>query len=226
MPLLDLLTQSGLAALAIDPWGFGERDHDHSRPRFQHVFGNFRRCMWPILGQTGLDLSRAIDWSQQQFGIGLPVVLSGLSMGGDIAITAAGIDQRVAGVFAVGSTPDWLRPGMADDMDPPQLMPPGEADLYAQFFYDSLDPMTHTERYLRDVRLHLVCGERDTHIHAEASLRFKAQVTKASPEAGERFTVDVLAGVNHSGITDLGNWRAAMARLLREIDILPSLPVA
>jgi len=35
---------------------------------FRRVFGAFRQHMWPILGQTALDVLRVVDWSVRQPG--------------------------------------------------------------------------------------------------------------------------------------------------------------
>jgi len=41
-----------------------------------------------------------------------PVIgMGGKSMGGDIAVTAAGLESRIAVVAACIATPDWLKPG-------------------------------------------------------------------------------------------------------------------
>ncbi len=79
-----------------------------------------------------------------------PVFLSvgGLSMGGDIAVAAAGLDHRVERVAAIIATPDWLRPGMQDLFNPGTVLPPGEPDAYAQYFYDHLNPLTHLAAFV------------------------------------------------------------------------------
>src|SRR5260370_33684101 len=79
-----------------------------------------------------------------------PVFLSvgGLSMGGDIAAAAVGLDHRVERVAAIIATPDWLRPGMQDLFNPGTVLPPGEPDAYAQYFYDHLNPLTHLAAFV------------------------------------------------------------------------------
>ncbi len=69
-------------------------------------------------------------------------------MGGDIAVAAAGLDHRVERVAAIIATPDWLRPGMQDLFNPGTVLPPGEPDAYAQYFYDHLNPLTHLAAFV------------------------------------------------------------------------------
>ena len=38
------------------------------------------------------------------------------------------------------------------------LLDPGEADRYAQWFFDALNPVTHLEAYERDVAIAFLCG--------------------------------------------------------------------
>lgn len=61
-------------------------------------------------------------------------------MGGDVAVALAGIDHRVIRVAAIVATPDWTRPGMRDIRDPSRVLPQGDADHYAQWFFAASTP--------------------------------------------------------------------------------------
>jgi TPR repeat protein len=43
----------------------------------------------------------------------------------------------------------------------------GEADRYAQWFYDAFDPITHLDAYRRDLAIKFFCGGSDQHVPAE-----------------------------------------------------------
>lgn len=197
VPYLQDLAGAGYVALSLDPWQHGERGTE-SRPEIQQrVFGNFRRYMWPLLGQTTLDVLRVIDWAIATLHVEPQIVIGGLSMGGDIAVAAPGLDQRIERVAAVIATPDWLRPGMQDLTHPGTLLPPGEPDAYARFFYDHLNPLTHLERFAHGPEIHFLCGEQDTHVPSDGALRFQKALRETYPSAGERVQVTLLPGLGH-----------------------------
>jgi dienelactone hydrolase len=206
LPILERLADKGYVAVSMDALQHGERGHEDRRQRFLRVFGNFRRYMWPILGQTALDVSRLTDWALAEFQLDTPVLISGLSMGGDIAVSAAGLDVRIAAVIAIGSTPDWKRPGMHSLTEADTLYPPGQADLYAQFFYDQLDPLTHPHHYARAPDLHFICGADDKHIPPDGALRFKAALSTLTPEAGQRVGLTLLPDLDHGDVCNPDIW--------------------
>lgn len=174
--------------------------------------------MLPILGQTTLDILRVIDWGLAEFDLAAPVSVSGLSLGGDIAVAAAGFDSRISDVVAVVSTPDWKRPGMHDVMDARKMLPHGEPDLYAQFFYDQFDPLTHLDRYARGPRLNFVSGELDNHIPLDGVMRFKASLSKKYLQAGERISLTMLPGRRHVDLLNLDVWWPIAAALIDGTD--------
>jgi uncharacterized protein len=197
LPFLHELAAAGFVAVSFDPWQHGERATESSEQIRARVFGSFRRHMWPILGQTTLECLRVIDWATQTLGVGQRIVAGGISMGGDVSVALAGIDHRVARVAAVVATPDWTRPGMRDLADPETVLPQGEADAYAQWFYDQLDPLTHLEAYGHGPAIAFECGEEDLHVPADGALRFQAALRDTHPAAGERVRVTVQPGVGH-----------------------------
>ncbi|MGH2887919.1 MAG: hypothetical protein ACRDPA_35365, partial [Solirubrobacteraceae bacterium] len=107
-PVLESLAGAGFRAVSLDPWQHGERGNQSADEIRARVFTDFRRHIWPIIGQTTLDCLRVID----DFGGG-PVVAGGTSMGGDAAVALAGIDRRVTRVATIVATADWTRPGCA-----------------------------------------------------------------------------------------------------------------
>lgn len=108
--------------------------------RPERVFGEFQTHMWSILGQSTLDALRNIDWAIKEHGVSPDVVAGGVSMGGDISVALAGVDQRVTRVAAITATPDWTRPGMREIGGSTAVIDQGQADTYAQWFYSHIDP--------------------------------------------------------------------------------------
>ena len=156
IPFLAELAGRGFTAVSFDLWQHGERGTETGEQIAARVFGGFRRHMWPILGQTTLDALRVADWAAAELGA-RDVAAGGVSAGGDIAVALAGIDQRISRVAAIAATPDWTRPGMRDIGDPSRVLPQGEPDAYAQWFYDHLDPLSHLGHYARAPATE--CGE-------------------------------------------------------------------
>ena len=204
-PVLGKLAQLGYVAISLDAFQHGSRGNEDREQITRRVFANFRRYMWPILGQTTLDVCRVINWATAHYKQS-DVKLSGLSMGGDIAVAAVGLDRRISAVTAVVSTPDWKRPGMREISDPTKLIPQGEPDIYAQFFYENLNPMTHLEAYLHGPRIHFVCGGDDRHVPPDGALRFKDELSTVRPDAGGAVSVTVLPDRSHLDFIDPSVW--------------------
>ena len=93
-PYGPLLAARGWAALAIDHWGFGERQHPGERALV-------KRALWQgatLWGWRLHDTLMALDWLRAQPDFAdLPVVTLGLSMGSTMALWAAALDGRIAG---------------------------------------------------------------------------------------------------------------------------------
>lgn len=214
-PFLADLADDGFVAVSFDPWGHGERGTGESPDAMaERVFAAYRKRLWPILGQTTLDALRVIDWALATFGVEPPVAVGGLSMGGDVAVAAAGLDHRIERVAAVVASPDWLRPGMRDLFDPDRLVEQGEPDSYAQFFFDLLNPCTHLARYAHGPEFRFWCGSEDTHVPAESALRFQAELREAFPEHAGRVHVETLTGLAHMDVRDPNRWWPACRKWL------------
>jgi uncharacterized protein len=196
LPFLQGLAGRGFTAVSFDLWQHGVRGTETGEQIASRVFGGFRRHMWPILGQTTLDALRVTDWAAAEFGA-RDVAAGGVSAGGDIAVALAGIDQRISRVAAIAATPDWTRPGMRDIADPSRVLPQGEPDAYAQWFYNHLDPLSHFSHYAHAPAIAFECGADDTHVGPEGALRFRDALAKAHPQAGASVRVTVHPGTGH-----------------------------
>lgn len=206
IPYLQDLTAAGFVALSLDPWQHGERGTESQMEIATRVFGNFRRHMWPILGQTTLDVLRVIDWAVATLDVDPHISIGGLSMGGDIAVAAAGLDHRIERVAATIATPDWLRPGMRNPFNSGIILPPGEPDAYAQFFYDHLNPLTHLAAFAHGPAIYFICGEQDTHVPPDGALRFQAALRESYPVAGEHVQVKLIPGLGHMDFDNPQPW--------------------
>lgn len=127
--LLDLAA-AGFVGLSFDPFQHGERRIETVEELRTRLRGNIRCYFWSILAQTAEEAPAIIDWAirelgvASQVGMGPQVGMGGISMGGDIAVAAAGVDQRIVTVAAAVATADWLRPGSFE--------PPGAPDTFAK----------------------------------------------------------------------------------------------
>ena len=214
-PFLQDLAAAGFVALSFDPWQHGERGAENREQLSKRVFGNFRRHFWPILGNTILDTLRVIDWAMATLDITPPVYMIGTSMGGDIAVAAAGLDHRIGRIATVVSTADWLRPGM--ELRPGTLAPPGEPDAYAQYFYDHFNPLTHLEAYAHGPAISFVCGEQDTHVRPDGALRFQKALREKYPQSLASVRVVLVPGKGHMDFMDPTLWwPESLAWLTRE----------
>lgn len=195
-PRLQALAAAGFVAVSFDPWLHGERASDETAEQlFTRGMANFPRVVWPLIGQSALDTLRVIDWALAQFGIESPCCIGGISLGGDIAVAAAGLDPRIACVGAIISTPDWLRPGMHADG---ALVPPGRPDAYAQFFYDHINPLTNLSGYARCPAMTFECGADDVHVPPDGAQRFQGALQETYRSHPDRIRVNLHPGVGHA----------------------------
>lgn len=185
---LEELAQRGYAAVGIDPRRHGERADLPAGRLSELVMSRFRATMWPILGGTVLDAMAVIDEELAAHRTGGPVLAGGVSMGGDIAIALAGVDPRVTRVAAIAATPDWTRPGMTPIGRPGRVIGQGEATAAGQWLRDHLEPLTHADRFRRDLVIRLDVGGADTHVPGEAAHRFAAALSQGP----RRPQIDVL----------------------------------
>jgi dienelactone hydrolase len=218
LPYLRDLADAGFVALNFDNWDHGERINLTREQIVTRTFGNFRHYMWVNIGQTAAETLRVIDWAIANLGGEPHVCMAGLSMGGDISVTAAGIEPRIRRVAAVGATPDWLRPGMMDLLRPDHpVLPQGTPDAYSRLFYELFNPITHLAHYAHAPEIRFENGEKDDHVPPEAAFRFKSALTELYPEAGDNVSIDLLPGLDHRGVFNASTewWPDLLAWLAR-----------
>jgi uncharacterized protein len=93
-------------------------------------------------------------------------VAGGVSIGGDVAVALAGVDPRIDPRRRARRHPGLGPARDADAGEEHVLLDQGEADRYAQWFFDALNPVTHLDAYERDVAIAFLCGAADLHVPA------------------------------------------------------------
>jgi len=213
---LRALAGAGSPAVSFDAIEHGERAVFDPQQVLTLVMSDFRRSMWPLLGVSALDAMRVVDIVSGDLGRGPDdeVVAGGVSMGGDTAVAFAGIDDRVSRVAALGSTPDWSRPGMTKIDDPSTELDQGNGDRYSHWLRERLDPMLHVESYTRGQEILFECGGDDTHVPADGAERFKRRLGELDADAGARVRVTRHEGLDHRGVCRSPEAMAACATFL------------
>ena len=211
LPYLQQLAAAGFVAISFDPWQHGERGTGESvEQMFARAMGNFPHTVWPILGQSALDTLRVIDWAIAEFASSPPCYMGGESLGGDIAVAAAGIDSRIGCVSAIIATPDWRRPGMRARG---QLVHSGLAGGYAQFFYDHINPLTNLSGYAHCPAITFECGAEDDHVPPDGALRFQMALQQTYQSQPDRLRVNLHSDVGHQVIPTM--WQNSLEWFLR-----------
>jgi uncharacterized protein len=195
LPRLLDLAAAGFVALSFDPWLHGERASvEPPDELFARAMGNFPRVVWPMIGQSALDVLAVIDWAIEELAVEPPCYIGGVSLGGDIAVAAAGLDERIGCVATMLATPDWGRPGMHVDG---RLVPEGHPDAYAAFFYRHINPLTNLAGFARGPAIAFECGAEDDHVPADGALRFQAALRSTYESHPERLRVTLHPGAGH-----------------------------
>lgn len=205
LPYLTDLSQRGYVALSCDPWEHGERARESTEALYTRVFGNYRRYMWPILAHSVEDILRVVDWAIESLGIEPNVYLGGISMGGCIAVAAAGIEERVICVAAHNATPDWTQ--LAMDIEA------GTADAYARYLLRRLNPMYHLDAYAHCPAIAFECGADDRHVPPDGALHFRAALQKTYALCPDKLQVHLHAGVGHQSTDEM--WQNSLAWFAR-----------
>jgi len=188
---LKKLGDYGFYAISFDPWLHGDRKDNNRVSIRTRALKNFREIMWTIIGMTTLDAYRICDWAIDKYRIKKGIVAGGISMGGDIAISLAGIDTRIKKVATLGSTPDWNRLGMTDVLDSQKIINQGNANKSSDYLRNLLNPIENIKKYDRDLAMLLEMGEKDTHIRYESAIEFSKKVNNKNIE------VSINKGCNH-----------------------------
>lgn len=205
MPYLMDLSQQGYVALSCDPWEHGERARESVEPLYRRVFGNYRRYMWPILAHTVEDILRVIDWAVASLPVEPYVYVGGISMGGCVAVAAAGIEERVACVAALNATPDWMSLGMD--------MTTGTPDARARGLFHRLNPMFNLDGYAHCPAITFECGAEDRHVPPDGALRFQAALQETYKSCPGKLAVNLHPGVGHQATTEM--WQNGLAWFAR-----------
>lgn len=192
--MLTRLADAGFIAVSFDPPAHGKRGTVEPMESATSVFDAFRQRMWPLAGRFTLESLRVLDWVDATFSVGNLRVAGDFSMGGDAAVALAGVDTRISRVCALGSTPDWCRPGMRSFKEPYDIIKQGKADAYAQWLYAALNPSTHLDAYRRDVAISFQCGGADP---ADGARRFREALIGLDPAAADRVALDMHPGESH-----------------------------
>jgi uncharacterized protein len=194
---LQKLASHGYFSISIDPWLHGERKGKQKKGVRNLVSNEFRVYMWQIIGITTIDVYRVIDWAINTFDLNENVVIGGLSMGGDIAISLAGIDTRITRVGVIAASPNWNRPGMTDVMDATKLIEQGNSTALGKWLYEKLNPMSNIKSFCRPLQIHIELGASDTHIHPDWTIEFKKELCKNYSDAEHNIEVVINEGCNH-----------------------------
>ena len=213
LPMLERFAAAGHPAASFDAPDHGARGSGDRWEFARHVLAAFRQRMWPLLGRTTLEALRVLDWLAAEVDASDGFLVGGFSMGGDAAVALAGIDERVRRVAALGSTPDWSRPGMHELGDSGRLIDQGEADAYARWFADQLDPTRHLDRYRRDLAIDFELGAEDRHI-PEANARAFADALATLDPPAATVQINVHPDLDHGVVSDQAAKDAAFAFLL------------
>ena len=116
-----VLPALGFAVLAIDHWGFGERQVPSERALV-------KRLLWQghtLWGWRVHDSLAALDWLRTQPGLHeAPVFTLGLSMGSTMAVWTAALDERIAGCIDLCCLAEYSA-----------LLADGSHDLHGEYFF-------------------------------------------------------------------------------------------
>lgn len=188
-PQLAELAVRGFIALSWDLPQHGARSTETRDELKLRVRTDLRRHFWPILAQGADEASRIIDWALAHLDIRPRIAIGGISMGGDIAVAAAGADRRIDRVAATLATPDWLRPGSHE----PQGMA-GEAEWN---LYHRLNPLTNIDHYAHRPAMLFACGADDRQVPPEGAEAFVAASRELYADCPDRLRIACEPGTAH-----------------------------
>jgi len=155
----EVLPALGYAVLAIDHWGFGERNAQSERALVKRLLWQ-GRTLW---GYRVHDTLAALDWllARAEFAH-LPVTAMGLSMGSTMAVWAAALDERITQCIDLCCLSEY-----------DALLASGHYDLHGEYFFV---PGLRNEFTAAEIsaliapRRHLSCGGRDDPLTPPAGL--------------------------------------------------------
>lgn len=192
--LIDLALR-GFAALSWDLPEHGKRGTETREDLKLRVRADLRRHFWPILARGADETPRIIDWALAHLDIQPRISIGGISMGGDMAAAAAGIDSRIDRVGVALATADWLRPGS----DEPQ----GTASEAGWECYRRLDPLSNARRYAHRPAFLFACGADDQQVPPEGADAFVRSLGELYADCPERLAVTREPGTGHRFTPDM-----------------------
>lgn len=173
---LEYIAAHNYVGITLDPWMHGSRA-ENTKPGIRtRALKDFRKIMWQVLGLTTIDAYKIMDWAVNEFNIDKNITVGGLSMGGDIALSLAGLDARIKKVAGVASSPDWNRKGMTDVMDSTKIIDQGIPSEFSSWLCSQFNPMNNSDKYTREISIQLEYGKKDTHILYKWAEEFKKSV--------------------------------------------------
>jgi hypothetical protein len=189
-PVLERLAYAGYLAVSFDSWSRGSRCREPLETLMPRVGANFPLVAWPVLGHGALEVLRVADWAARTFDVAAPFAVGGDSLGGDIAVAAAGLDPRIGCVATTVATPDWRRTGGP--------LAPGAPDAYARYFYDRIDPLTNLASYAHRPAMAFECGAIDERVPPAGAQRFVAALAGVyADDAASKLRVTLHPDVGH-----------------------------
>jgi uncharacterized protein len=191
------LAAAGYVVLSFDPVDHGERSHRSARAivdptsgRFQAVTdGKLYRHYWSILAETAEEVPLMIDWAVANLGVAPAVGIGGKSMGGDIALVAAGLEPRIVVVAACIATADWLKPGSIYQLSAPNPI------IQAQ--YERYNPLTNLARYQHCPALAFQCATDDPIVPADGAARFVQALAPTYATCPEKLALGLEVSAEH-----------------------------
>jgi uncharacterized protein len=205
---LKELASAGYVALSFDPVDHGERSRfdeipvDANDGSFRaEIDGKTYRHFWSILAETVEETSRVIDWAIAELGVASTVSVGGKSMGGDIAVAAAGHDRRITVVVACIATPDWLKPGSIYKLSAPNDK--------VQQQYERYNPLTNLSHYQHRPAITFQCAAEDTMVPPDGAARFVEKLRSLYENTPEKLELVLEKGAGHELTETM--WRNALA---------------
>lgn len=191
------LAAAGYLALGIDPVDHGERtltgspdEGDPSNGMFRNpATGLLYHHFWQIVAETAHELPALIDWANATLQASGQVGICGISMGGNSALVAAALDQRIAAITPCMAEADWLRPGSSIPISVPNPA--------IQALYDRYNPLTHPEHYQHCPAMLLQCGADDQLVPPGGAQRFVEALSETYAGCPERLAIEIDPGVGH-----------------------------
>lgn len=209
------LAAAGYVALSFDPVDHGERSRTAEGQVFAPDSGSFRdpasgkayRHYWSIMAETAEEVPAVIDWAIATLGVEPPVGMGGISMGGSVAVVAAGLDRRITAVAAGLAEGDWRRIGA--------MYPLSAPNPSIQRCYDRCDPLGNMARYQHCPAISFQLGAADQMIPPGSAQRLVDALRPAYSASPARLEVVLEEGVGHE-FTE-GMWQRSLAWFRRFI---------